>query len=105
MIRQLNICAILKQLVIGKKVMQRFGEKLKQLREYHSITLSWLAQNLGYSSHSYLSEIECGRKLPTAQITLQISRLFNVSTDELLKDELDLTLTNSHIRHENSTLC
>lgn len=85
--------------------MQRFGEKLKQLREYHSVTLNWLAQHLGYSSHSYLSEIECGRKLPTAQIALQISRLFDVSTDELLKDELELNLTHSHIRHENNSIC
>lgn len=70
--------------------MKKFGEKLKALRKYHNLTLHSLSEVLGYSSHSYLSEIEAGRKVPTVQLVLKVSNLFNVSTDELLKDELDL---------------
>lgn len=72
--------------------MKKFGEKLKALRKYHNLTLQSLAEALGYSSHSYLSEIEAGRKVPTVQFVLKVSNLFNVSTDELLKDELDLDI-------------
>jgi transcriptional regulator with XRE-family HTH domain len=68
----------------------RFGEKLQGLRTQHHMTLLGLAHALGYSTHSYISEIEAGKKLPTAEFVLGVARLFNVSTDQLLKDELEL---------------
>ncbi len=77
--------------------MERFGEKLRALRKYHHVTLQWLANELGYSTHSYISEIEKGQKIPTAQFVLKVSRLFQVSTDMLLKDEIELNLENSRI--------
>ena len=77
--------------------MQHFGEKLRSLRTYHNITLKQLARLLGYTTHSYLSELESGQKLPTTKLILQISYLFNVTTDELLKDELQLNLGNSRL--------
>lgn len=75
--------------------MQRFGEKLHTLRMYHNITLKQLAYLLGYTTHSYLSELESGQKMPTTKLALQLSYLFNVTTDELLKDEVQLNLANS----------
>jgi transcriptional regulator with XRE-family HTH domain len=75
--------------------MQHFGDKLRTLRTYHNITLKQLANFLGYTTHSYLSELESGQKLPTTKLVLQLSYLFNVTTDELLKDELQLNLENS----------
>lgn len=72
--------------------MNRFGEKLRSLRNEHKITLLHLAQEFGYTSHSYLSEIEYGYKMPTVTLVLKVSRFFNVSTDSLLKDEIDLDL-------------
>ena len=77
--------------------MQRFGEKLHILRTYHDITLKQLAYLLGYTTHSYLSELESGQKIPTTKLVLRISYLFGVTTDELLKDELQLDLENSRI--------
>jgi transcriptional regulator with XRE-family HTH domain len=53
------------------------------------MTLQQLAEKMGYATHSYISEIESGQKTPTVQFVLKISRLFNISTDELLKDELE----------------
>jgi transcriptional regulator with XRE-family HTH domain len=76
--------------------MNRFGEKLRQIRQHHNITLKRLAAAMGYTTHSYLSEIESGQKIPTVQFVLKLSRLFNISTDELLKDELEVELVNSH---------
>lgn len=70
--------------------MKKFGEKLRTLRIEHNLTLTQLAAALGYTTHSYLSEIEYGRKLPTAAFVLKVARYFDVTTDELLKDELNL---------------
>lgn len=77
--------------------LKRFGEKLRMLRNHHHVTLQWLANKLNYTTHSYLSEIESGQKVPTTFFVLKVSRLFDVSTDELLKDEFELDLENSRI--------
>ena len=70
--------------------MQRFGEKLRILRREHGLSLKALALRLGLSAHGYISELESGKKKPTAEFVLNAARLFDVSTDQLLKDELDL---------------
>lgn len=70
--------------------MVRFGEKLRRLRLERHMTLKDLALALGLSAHGYISEIEAGKKRPTVEFVLSVARLFEVSTDELLKDELDL---------------
>ena len=66
----------------------RFGEKLRRLRLQRGLTLQELAVALGYKTHAYISELENGRKLPTAGLVLRTARFFAVTTDELLKDEL-----------------
>jgi transcriptional regulator with XRE-family HTH domain len=48
---------------------------------------------LGIQLHGYLSEVESGKKMPSVEFVLRVSRLFNVTTDELLKDELELDLS------------
>lgn len=70
--------------------MQKFGQKLRALRTQRGMTLKGLALQLGLSAHGYISEIEAGKKKPTAKFILNVSRLFNISTDQLMKDELDL---------------
>jgi transcriptional regulator with XRE-family HTH domain len=77
--------------------MQRFGEKLHTLRTERGLTLKELAQALGYTAHGHISELEAGKKMPTVQFVINVARLFNVTTDELLKDELEL-----HIDQANS---
>ncbi|GIK73707.1 MAG: hypothetical protein BroJett021_26950 [Chloroflexota bacterium] len=78
--------------------MKRFGEKLHALRIHHSLTLSELAKKLGYQSHSYVTEIEAGRKMPTALLVLKIADLFDVSTDQLLRDQIEVDLSSSKLR-------
>lgn len=70
--------------------MQRFGEKLHKLRKKRKLTLVSLANALGYTTHSYLSEVEAGKKIPTAQFILKVARYFEVSTDQLMKDEEEI---------------
>ena len=71
--------------------MQRFGEKLRKLRKANKLTLVELADALGYMTHSYLSEVESGRKMPTSLFVLKVARYFEVSTDQLMKDEEEIT--------------
>lgn len=70
--------------------MQRFGEKLRTLRQRNHMTLKELAAELGYTAHGHISEIESGKKKPTVEFVLSVARLFCLSTDVLLKDELEL---------------
>jgi transcriptional regulator with XRE-family HTH domain len=70
--------------------IDRFGEKLRLLRTRDGLTLQQLAKKLGLSAHGYISELETGKKLPSAEIVLKVARIFDVSTDQLLKDELEI---------------
>lgn len=70
--------------------MQKFGEKLRKLRNTHGMTLKELAVQLGLNAHGYISEIESGKKKPTVDFVVNVARLFHVSTDQLLKDELEV---------------
>ena len=74
-----------------KQSISCFGEKLKMLRKQQGLTLQQLASQLGLSAHGYLSELENGKKIPTVAFTLKVAKLFNVTTDELLKDEIKLS--------------
>ena len=69
---------------------KRLGEKLSTLRKLHSLTQTQLAHALGYATHSTIAEVEKGLKLPSLETVLAISRFFGVTTDQLLKDELEL---------------
>jgi len=54
------------------------------------MTLKELALALGHNAHGYISELEANKKLPSLEFVLRVARYFNVTTDELLKDELEL---------------
>lgn len=71
-------------------MIERFGEKLHTLRLRHRMTLRDLTSALGYVGSGYVSEVETGKRTPTAEFVLKVSRLFQVSADRLLKDELEL---------------
>jgi transcriptional regulator with XRE-family HTH domain len=70
--------------------MQRFGEKLLTLRKRHGMTLTEAATALGCNAHPHISMLENGKKQPTTALVLKVARLFNVTTDQLLKGETSL---------------
>ena len=72
--------------------MQRFGEKLRNLRRHRGMTLMDLAENLGYKTHGYISEIEVGKKTPSVAFLLAVADLFGVAVDDLVKDEAEVGL-------------
>ena len=58
------------------------------------MTLKELAVALGHAAHGYISELESGKKLPTVELVLSVAQLFGVTTDELLRDDLELKMPN-----------
>lgn len=69
--------------------MQRFGEKLRALRKKHGLSYRKLASELGVA-HSHIAGIEAGSHKPSADLVLKIAKFFQVSTDQLMDDELEL---------------
>jgi len=69
--------------------MNRLGEKLRTLRKQQSLSQAELSDMLGVSQR-HVSGIERGEKVPSLEILLKISRIFDVSSDQLIKDELEL---------------
>ena len=49
-----------------------------------------LTTALGYIGYGHIHAIETGKKKPTAELVLKAAQLFEVTTDQLLRDELEL---------------
>ena len=63
-----------------------FSEKLKALRIGKKMSQKALAEKLGVSK-SVVSFYESGERLPSYDVLIKISRIFNVTTDYLLDVE------------------
>lgn len=74
--------------------MVDFSNTLKTLRVKKNMTQAQLAQKLGLTK-SVISAYETGLRLPSYDVLIHISKIFNVSTDYLLglerKQEIDLS--------------
>lgn len=69
--------------------MERFGKKLRTLRKEQGLTLVQLGNVLDVHN-TYVSQMEKSKSTPNAAMILKIARYFDVSTDQLMKDELEL---------------
>ena len=63
-----------------------FGEKLLELRKQNNFSQEELAEKLGVSRQA-ISRWESGETMPDSPNLLQISNLFGVSADYLLRDD------------------
>lgn len=70
--------------------MERFGEKVRTLRQRQGLTLKELAEAVGVASFSYISDIENGKKTPHPTLIIKIADVFGVTADLLMRDEVDL---------------
>ena len=70
--------------------MERFGEKLRALRERQGITVRQLASILEIKSHSHIVGLEANKHKPSADLILKIADFFEVTTDQLMRDELEI---------------
>lgn len=69
--------------------MQRFAEKLRLLRERHGMTQRKLASELGVS-YAYIHKLETGQRKPNIEFALKLAKLFAVTIDQLVNDEIAL---------------
>ena len=69
--------------------MKRFGEKLRTLRTKHGLSQEQLGEMLGVHQ-THIGRLERSEKTPHAAMILKIARIFDVSADILMKDELEL---------------
>ena len=69
--------------------MEQIGKKLKALRLQHGLTTRQLARALE-TSQAQISRIENGLRQPSGDLLVKIADFFNVSLDNLMRDELDL---------------
>lgn len=69
--------------------MKRIGEKIRTLRERHGLSVTKLAELLGVG-HGHISRIESGLKRPSSDLILKLADLFEVSTDQLMRDEREV---------------
>lgn len=70
--------------------MQRFGAKLRTLREKHGMSQRKLATELGIATRSFIHKLEIGEKQPNVKHLLKLSLLFGVSADSLIRDDLEV---------------
>lgn len=66
-----------------------FNEKLRYLRKINNMSQEELAGKLTVSRQA-VSRWETGDTMPDAETLLQLSKVFGVSIDNLLKDDLDV---------------
>ena len=69
--------------------MERIGEKLKTLRLQYDLTTRQLAEHLE-TTNSQISRIENGLRQPSGDLIVKMADFFNISLDQLMRDDLDL---------------
>jgi transcriptional regulator with XRE-family HTH domain len=69
--------------------VKRIGEKLRTLRLRQGYTTRQLAEILG-TSNSFITQVEKGKANPSTHLVLKLADLFKVTTDQLMRDELEI---------------
>ena len=78
------------QAIVDPSIMEKFGEKLRKLRKKQGVSLRELSTQLGYASHSYVTALEKNERKPSAEVILKLADIFGVTTDQLMRDEIEL---------------
>ena len=73
----------------------KFCDKLQKIRKENNITQEGLADKLNVSRQA-VSKWESGMAYPDTEKLIQISKIFNVSLDELINDNVDKNNGNSN---------
>ena len=69
--------------------MEKFGEKLRILRIQRGLTTRELGELLEVNQ-SHVTRIEQGKRIPNVAMVVRIAKIFGVSVDQLVLDELEL---------------
>lgn len=77
------------QLLKDEVLVKRFGEKLRTLRQNRAWTQQQLADEMGIG-RAHVSDMERNAKLPSVEMLVKLTRLFAISADSLIHDEVEL---------------
>ncbi len=69
-----------------------FGENLKNVRKQRGVTQEELAEILGVSRQA-ISKWESGTSVPDVQLLLRIADFYNLTLDQLVRDDFDLPIS------------
>jgi len=69
--------------------MKRLGEKIRILRKRQGLTQTALAGMLDVDQ-SHIVKMEKGERLPSLEVLDKLMAIFNVSCDQLLKDDREV---------------
>lgn len=72
-----------------------FSEKLKQLRKENNLTQEELAEKINVSRQA-ITKWECDEGIPDIENLKQISNLFHVTIDELVKEDKEISINTSN---------
>lgn len=71
--------------------IQKLGAKLEALRTARGWTQEEVGRALGYANHTPYTKLETGAaKRPSARRVLMLAKLYDVSVDVLVRDELQV---------------
>lgn len=73
----------------------KFCDKLQKIRKENNITQEGLADRLNVSRQA-VSKWESGQAYPDTEKLIQISKIFNVSLDELMNDNVDKSIVDKN---------
>jgi transcriptional regulator with XRE-family HTH domain len=73
---------------MGEAMPTRLGEKMRYLRQQHGWSQRDLTRQLQLARHSYISNLEAGRKAPSLQLVIRLAHVAAVSIDYLLRDTI-----------------
>ena len=79
------------------------GEKIQQLRKTKNLSQEQLAEKLNVSRQA-VSKWEIGESLPDINKIIQLSKIFQVSTDYLLHDEIHSDMDIPAVKNSNDFL-
>jgi transcriptional regulator with XRE-family HTH domain len=69
---------------------QRFGEKLRFLRQQSGLSQAQLADQVGLTSRSHVANLESGRDVPSLIVVVHIAQRLGVTIDSLLRDDREV---------------
>jgi len=69
--------------------IDKLGKKLRTLRTGRGLTVRQLGDILGVN-HSHITKIEKGENIPSIPLALKIANLFDISIDQLVRDDLSV---------------
>lgn len=76
--------------------MKLLGENIRKLRQARGLTQQQLADKMGASNYTTISKWESGANSPRGGDLVELSKLFNVSVDELLGINSNITIKSDY---------